>query len=494
MQKNNIDKVVIGISLIYLVFPIIIFFFGFLKTFIAIPFSILLVCSFWRLYKELTKNEIKLFSKNTLKFWIIALIVLIVWIGLSGIGGFCFQNEDFWARNAILRDLVNYKWPVIYDLSMQPNYIQEYVGNTKVAFVYYYTFWMPVALLGKVLSLNEITVNIVLYIYSLIGLFFVVYMINRLNKKVSYLSLLVLVFFSGLDVIMYIYKNRYFPLSDHMEFWANNFFQYSSNTTLLFWVFNQAIPIWLITSIFLQEKENKYIPLLCAISFCFSPWATIGFVPLVIANIIKNRNIKQFFNLPNIFVCLIMIVTFGSFYLSNSAGGTEFGLIFNFLDVGVMSIIKNYLAFILFEFLLYFVVMGKKAASYDYYYVVFIELIVFPLIYSKNANFCMRATIPALFITAIYVLTFLNENGYRSVRSIILVFLLIIGSYTPFTEISRSIYNTTTNYKYRLRDEAYSFGNYKYHNETWEDAINVIKDQFYAYDYYDSFFFKYLAK
>lgn len=495
MVNNRIvDRLLVGLSIFYLIFPIVIFFFGYLKLFFAIILSLILIFSFWKVYKELVKKEVNLFSKSTILFWVIVLVAVGLWTALSGIGGFCFQNEDFWARNAILRDLVNYKWPVVYDLSLQPNYLQDYIGNSSVAFVYYYAFWLPVALFSKLFSLSETVTNIVLYIWSYVGLLLVVYMANRINKKTSYISLIVLICFSGLDVLMYVYKNGYIPVLDHIEFWANDWFQYSSNTTLLFWVFNQTIPVWLITSIFMQDINNRYIPAICAVSFCYSPWATIGFIPLVIANIVKNKTVKKYVNISNVFVCLIMAIVFGSFYLSNSAGGTEFSLIFSSFKDSTISLLKNYLAFIIIEFLLYFIVMGKKVFYYDYCFVVLIELMIFPLIYSKNTNFCMRATIPALFITSIYIIKYLDENGYKNVRSILLVVLLAIGTYTPFTEIYRSIYNTTTNYKYRLRDEAYSFGDYKYHYETWEDAICIIRDQFYAYDYGDSFFFKYLAK
>ena len=69
-----------------------------------------------------------------------------------------------------------------------------------------------------------------------------IYLSNRYFNKKSYIFLFVFVAFSGLDIIPGFSANVPIDFIYHIERWAK-YFQYSSKTTLLYWVFNQAIPI-----------------------------------------------------------------------------------------------------------------------------------------------------------------------------------------------------------------------------------------------------------
>ena len=147
------DKIFVFLGLTYLFLPILVFFNTFLNLW-GILFSIVFVYFFFKLYLSLIKKKINLFDKKTIVYWIIAIVLIMAWVYLSGIGGFAYQNDDFWARNAIYRDLINYDWPVIYDLSLEPDYVINLLGTDKVAFSYYYIFWLPIALFSKIFNLS----------------------------------------------------------------------------------------------------------------------------------------------------------------------------------------------------------------------------------------------------------------------------------------------------------------------------------------------------
>ena len=140
MKKLNFENVFVIFGIAYLLVPICIFFLGWLKLFLGIVLTILFTFFGYKLYEVLKVDTNNLFNKKSILYWSIALIVICVWVYFSGIGGFSYQNDDFWARNAILRDLINYDWPVIYDLSIEPSYVTNLLGNSKVAFSYYYIF------------------------------------------------------------------------------------------------------------------------------------------------------------------------------------------------------------------------------------------------------------------------------------------------------------------------------------------------------------------
>ncbi|WP_027205180.1 hypothetical protein [Butyrivibrio fibrisolvens] len=76
---------------------------------------------------------------------------------MSGIGGFVWQRTDFHARNALLHDLIDYSWPVIYE--------------SGSGLVYYLTFFLIPALVGKVLGFKA--AEVVLYIISVAGVIIV---------------------------------------------------------------------------------------------------------------------------------------------------------------------------------------------------------------------------------------------------------------------------------------------------------------------------------
>ena len=158
------DKILVFLGLTYLFIPLLVFFNTFLNLW-GILFSIFFVYFFYKLYLSLIRKEIGLFKKDNVIYWIIAIVLIMTWVYLSGIGGFAYQNDDFWARNAIYRDLINYDWPVIYDLSLEPAYVVNLLGRNKVAFSYYYIFWLPISLISKIFNLSWFASNLLLYFY-----------------------------------------------------------------------------------------------------------------------------------------------------------------------------------------------------------------------------------------------------------------------------------------------------------------------------------------
>ena len=493
---KNYDLIFVAIGIIYAIVPITIFALGWLKCIYSIPISALLIFLGIKIWQEIIQDsdKIKIFSKENVRFWIISTSLVIIWVYLSGIGSFVFQNEDHWVRNPIFRDLSTLKWPIIYDLSKESAIVQEICGNTKVAFSYYFSWWLPISGLSKLLHLPEVLCNFLLFFWALTGIFVTIYLICRKLNKCSWIIPVCFILFSGLDYIPTKLLEGEIESIAHIEWWAK-FFQYSSNTTLLFWVFNQAIPIWVIMALFLQMKDNKYIASLSSLTFAYSPWATFGMIPLAIISSLKKNQIRNAFNLLNFIVPGIMLIVFGSFYLGGGGSEGEIGFIFLISSADYRRVLINYLMFILFEFLIYFLIVGKHAYYYELYKTVLIELLVFPLIVIRDGNFIMRGTIPALFMLSYYVITFLldkkneRKNEIR-IRYSILIIALVIGSITPIHEINRTVKNTMQSND-MLQEMIGSFSDIQTGDD---DLITIIKNQFFVYDYDSKFFFKYLAK
>ena len=495
----NADSIFIAIAVLYIILPAVIFFLGWLKLPLGLAFSIVFIFFTWKITASISKesnsqvNSKIILSGRSWIFWLTVFFICMFWVYFSGIGSFSFQNSDFWVRNPIFRDLAEQHWPVIYDLSKESAVVKNICGDDKVAFSYYFAWWLPAAAVTKLFGLGELTRNICLYAWAVLGVFLVIYLLCRKIGKCSWIIPIVMLSFSGLDIIVWLLHNRggeEFDWTNHIEWWAV-YFQYSSNTTVLYWVFNQAIPIWIIMSLMLQKKDSSFAAGLGALIFTYSPWATFGIIPFTIAETLgKKKKVKQSLNLLNILVLAIMAYVFIPFYIASSGSSGNVGWIFSFHLAEQGKVLANYLVFILLEFFIYFLIIHNKAKTYEWYWITLVELLLFPLIIVRDANFCMRGSLPALFILCYYLMRYFCEEDWRKIKSRLLCTVLCIGAVTPLCEFNRSLSKTTADNNI-LQEYVYSFADIKTNNT---GLIETVKNQFFVYDYQNSFFFKYLAK
>lgn len=237
----------------YLTLPVIIFLIGWCKWYIALP-SVLVVCaSFWLCIREHSCGAEKLSIKANLTKCCSILLIILVWVSLSGIGGYVWQNEDHSFRNAIFNLLVENSWPVTDTITVN-GYMQER------GLVYYIGFWLPAALIGKLFGVNAGYAAQFVWAVTGIALFYA--LVCAWRRKIVIWPLLVIIFFSGADAVgTLLNSNSVVRLlgSTHLERWPRHY-QFSSMTTQLFWVFNQAIPAWLASAmVFLSEKPKNMI-------------------------------------------------------------------------------------------------------------------------------------------------------------------------------------------------------------------------------------------
>ena len=123
------------IAYLYMLLPIFIFYLGWLKPIFAMPTIVLIGSGLFFLLKSEYKE--KEFIEIHVASLVLIFLIIGIWVYLSGVGGFWPQMQDWHWRNAILRDLIEYTWPVIYPKT----------GN---ALVYYYNYFLPSALFGKI--------------------------------------------------------------------------------------------------------------------------------------------------------------------------------------------------------------------------------------------------------------------------------------------------------------------------------------------------------
>lgn len=219
-------------SLYYLYIPLAIFLCFWLKLWIGIPLTIALGIIPLCLCKSISGLEVPISTRQ----FIIIICILLGWVILSGIGGYVWQNRwDHSFRNAVFNDLFHYSWPIIEGESI---------------LTYYIGYWLPSAALAKITG-NIHVGWICQIIYGFIGIYLAFRLTIEKIGKMKIIYVIPFIFFSGLDILGFLYPCLPIRADYHIELWSPLAF-WESNTTLLFWVYNQAIPSWVGTMIVLN--------------------------------------------------------------------------------------------------------------------------------------------------------------------------------------------------------------------------------------------------
>lgn len=515
-DTKKIDNWLLFAGLVYIILPILIFLLKFTRIYyflIGLLLFSALIYSAMAKSAELNNGfaNSELTNKNTVKFLLIASGAIFIWVYFSGIGSFAYQNWDFWVRNPIYNDLCTKSWPMYYNLADQGSDVTNLLGAEWVAFSYYFAYWLTPAGLCKVLHLSGKGCQLVLFIYTFIGLEIVHYLLSRLYKKFSWKITTILITFSGLDIIARLIHFKEFPnIYDDIE-WSLTYFQCSANLTQLYYVFNQSIPIWILLLIILNIDSPAVIAGLASICFAYSPWATIGLVPIAIVAVLYKRNnsfidrIKDALTSCNVFIPVFMLVIFGLYYSASSGANGGHGIFYKTQGVELKEYIFLFIVYILTEFGLYYVAIGKDILKYRYSIIVFIELTLFPVYYVVDFNFFLRGTMPALFILMTIIIAFVedtipdslktsrspkNPAAGLKIRKKILVGLLCIGAFTPLFTFNRSVIKTCYE-KDILQTTVITFD-----NMTGIDQYFILtaNDQFFVHGFSAKPFYRYISK
>ncbi len=488
MKQTTLFK----LTYFYLALPLLIFCAMWLDYGIAGIALLLLGYALWMSVKDISEEKgIPCSACGLYTLFLIALL----WCFLAGIGYFYYQSNDYHFRNAVFRDLIFKEWPVFYK-------------NADTPMVYYMGFWLFPALATKICSflITNTSVlfllgNLILLFYATCGVWLIFIHLSLAVKstdmKQILWAILLFIFFSGADII----GNQFFstsipPFDHHLEWWSIPL-QYSSFTTEMFWVFNQFIPITLITLLTYNQRKIRIFGLLGAFSFFASPYPTAGLAVLMLAyagsEFYKSKNKilflkKEIFSSVNL-VSLFFLGLIFSYFITNSNGIDRFTLIFE--DVSF----KQWLIFILLEFGLYGIVLLTVMKKDVFFITSLVELVLISLLrLDVHNNFCMRASLPALVILAISVINFLIHSSLQKqwLPKSLLIILFLYGIATPEMEFYRSFYYIHKEKKLNVVSDGIYTLDKKYVLIPPYNAL--INNQFTAKNYKTDFFWQVLSR
>lgn len=446
----------VGLGLLML--PLLIFLLTFVRLSVGIPAIVLAVLAYLLAIRGRQTDE------RVIEISVVRLILLVfaalAWCFLGGQGGLFYQTSDWNERNAIFRDLITRSWPVYYE-------------RTNTALTYYIGHWLPAALIGKLAYVLSDSLhwgwhigNMALLIWTsacvVTVLLLLLQAVAPSGAAKQWIAIAVMIFFSGFDWIGCLLKGwtwNDFKRILHLEWWIEGM-QISSNTTCLFWVFNQAVPAWIATLLFLNERDASCYAMIFVFAFLSAPLPCVGLAVLMLGAYIctlyqaarrKEMGIclKKAFSWSNIISVIVFLIP-ALYFLSNlalkstkSAGdeifvptfgwkcwvlaavaagmagagiyltkrrrgkngnGALFGLIV--LVVTLMGLVylhpeitKEYYLFLLLEVGVYFGLLLPFEANNPLYYIAALIFLAAPTIkIGIGADFCMRATIPPVIV------------------------------------------------------------------------------------------------
>ena len=468
-----------NLSIYLLSIPIFIFFIFWLNPILSIIGSLLLLYSIFKLTKEDNNIDEKIYIK---KYLIIILLILSFgWAYSSGIGGLYWQfNPDWNFRNAMMRDLTQYPWPVIY--------------NNGSALTYYFGFMLFPALIGKTANIwfgmHSFTIaNYFALFFSGLCLFILAIQIGNILKiknQEYFYTFLIFILFSGLD---------FFINGPDIDWHPP--FSYYSNVSFMDMSYHIVIPIWLSMALFIQNYKNiKFYGLITLFFLFYCPQTLLAVIPFMIYFLtkkiyesIKSKNIlnfsKETFCIENIFTIIFIAPVFYLYFKSNySAGNYYFYL--NKLDLFSLKCI-------IFEVCFYLFILFFEFYKDKIFWMLSISLILYPFIaYKTDYDLFLRTSIPLLFVLYIYTIKLLFQTKNRYILKSLMVVIFLMGSYIPLFINKAAIVFFYYYPDFRVKDAIVSF-------EQKIQKVNFQSDSVFDYKNYVSFdldeqiFWKYIA-
>lgn len=425
-----------AMALLYLALPNFIFFFGWLELPMAFGCGILLsgLLSVALPWTKLGNSR----DNNNRASRQLLLAVSLVWTACGGAGHLSFANQDWALRDAIVGDLIWGDWPVSYGLQDGSHLL------LRSAFGYF----LPTALIGKVLGIGA--ANTALFVWTALGtlIFLRLLPIQRKNPWETAFLATVVVFFSGMDFLGIILTTGTLPVFPlRLEWWVP--YSYPSLSGQLFWAPNHALPLWLVSALFLRHYRHALFPrfvlALMPTLPLWTPFALIGALPLLLLAAWHHRHMIATFNRKEQTISLasLLLVLGLVRYLSFDIADIPAGLTSIDDDVtGTTGFLQGYLAFAAMEFgILSLLLYARLRKGRKLLLLSTVVLLALPFLrFGPSNDLLLRASTPPLIVLLYLTLNDLTHwlDDKKASFPWLVAAVLLIGGATPFNEIWRA--------------------------------------------------------
>lgn len=371
------------------------------------------------------------------------LLAAAAWSFFGGGSHFVNASHDWVVRDAVLGDLIYGEWPVSY----------KGVDGSIVVLRSAIGYFLPPALFARTFGFQHIDLAVFTWTTTGVWIFLSLLPLPRHATLRLPATILVTVFFSGMDylgVLLATQMTPIFPL--RLEWWVP--MSYPSLTGQLLWAPNHCLPIWIATLLVLRHRDVKWFPqlslVLIPLTLIWTPFAAIGLLPFLVLAAWRplaatpwrdwpwlSASCAALFSLA--VVAFLTIDVGGMVIAANLPPATE-GLPSDIARQGIT--VRSYLIFVVCEFLLLSIAIAVHVRrDKDFFLLSLLVLFLLPLLnYGPSNDAMLRLCVPpliVLFVTCLRVL--LPAEARRPTPTQVAAWVcLLVGAATAFNELWRS--------------------------------------------------------
>jgi len=426
------------VTLCFLALPYLIFFPGWLNTPAAVTLLIIFIYCITNTLRTTTSTSHSSITLHDL----LAFVLIIIWVNLSGAGGYGHQTPDYGVHNARLKDLVDYSWPVHYGENQN--------------FVSYFGYFLPAAIIGKLSNADFAFRS--MYPWTILGVTLVLRWLSFLSGwRFSALLVSVFIFFGPIDILNVFALGYHadIPLdsafaetlvnSDYLDFRTRydiGFIigNYLSNTFQLFWSPHQVIAGWLciglMTHLYLQKQTTHFVftyALLCL----WSPLIMIALLPFVFVAVLPplfSKKSGAVVTIENLLGAGAVSAVFVAFYLAGSPQSIPSPFIlsgFDWKNQGWVLALFYFSAWGAYIAMLKPFIARQEPEKKIWFICLAIVLFVLPLKkFGAYSDLLCRGSAPLMFLLLIFILQAIGQYWRRQhgVLLVLLLGLLVLGA------------------------------------------------------------------
>lgn len=420
--------------LAYVALPMLCFLFGWIVWPLALISSLAFL---WAVRRFCLDFGISVVGLRLRLVHLVVLSIAILWCLFGGAGHYSYANPDWTVRDAVYGDLILSDWPPAYNISPDGSLV------LRSAIGY---FLLPALLSSR---LGMASADILLFGWTVIGvgLFLALLPIHTGNWRKRATAFLVIVLFSGMDIVGILVTTGMLPIFPlRLEWWTA--FSYSSMSGQLFWAPNHTLPLWLGSALLYRHWARPgFVRLALLFGPCtliWSPFVVIALLPFLLFAVL--RQYREGWQWPPAREWLVSLVlgliataflTLDAKGISTAAGTEHMASRFDFWPA--------YLVFVVTEFAtLALLVLVRARHSRGLLCLSTAILFVLPAFHFGPSNDqLLRCSVPPLVFILIGVLVLLRDHpggpGPGSRPPWLILIVLLLGAATPFCEAARAV-------------------------------------------------------
>ena len=500
-------------TFVYLMVPLCLFLLSWLHVYYGAFCAAVLLFCMCKVFRSIQKTA----AASSLcigRYHIFYLLLILLFLLSTGHGGFIGANgvDTPW-RDAIYHDLVTYPWPVIYRYS-----------DTMLA--YYLAYWLPAAGISWLCGLGIWGSHVILFIWTYLGLGLIFLLLCEYlqpSRKQVLLVCMIFLLWSGLNLFGMLLRSLFsaeaFRIDDNPGFlsWLYSahsydgyFIGYFLRTTFdsVANVYNQYIPVALVTLLFLQLRHMYGIyAFLGLLALPYSPlgFAGVAFLMLgdgvnqTIHDIRQKQSLvwqlgKEYASLENLLPSVTILPIFYFYFMMNSMSqrAVDTGIWAAPLSAYGLFRIGHLLLFYVLAFGIYLFLLHKKHKSDFLYRWVGGVLLLLPFFrIGMTGDFLWNASMAPYIVIMTFVMKQVLSAWDRKCfwgRDLILVMCLAVSAITPLMQMTTSLRACILQKKLSVYIDEPGI------NGTFADKKIDNLQNFLAKDYQNSIFYRYLSR